>query len=68
VSVRAAILALGRFGITDRSMVKTLGKKWKHYQKEKSLDIYGHKAVAGKKSADEPSVDECLHPAGLDLS
>jgi len=59
VSVRAAILALGRFGIADRPMVKSLEKKWKHYRKEKSLDNYGHQVAAGT---------ECLHTPDPDLS
>src|SRR5260370_14252633 len=33
-SVPAAILAVVRFGINEESMVKTLAKKGKHYQKE----------------------------------
>jgi hypothetical protein len=51
VSVRAAILALGRFGIADRGTVKTLEKKWKQYQREKGLDNYGHTAATGRESA-----------------
>jgi hypothetical protein len=35
--VRAAILALGRFGVVDRGTVKTLEKKWKQYQREKGF-------------------------------
>jgi hypothetical protein len=64
VSVRATILALGRFGIADPRVVKTLEKKWKHYQREKSLDNYGQKAAAGRESANAPAADECLHPPG----
>src|SRR6266849_671504 len=54
VSLRAAILALGRFGIADRSMVKALEKKWKHYQGEKGLDIYGHTVAAGGRPVNVP--------------
>jgi hypothetical protein len=68
VSVRAAILALGRFGIADRPMVKALEKKWKHYKKDKGLDNYGHQVAAGTASPDAPAADECLHTPDPDLS
>jgi hypothetical protein len=61
VSVRAAILALGRFAIEERDAVKTLEKKWKHYQREKSLDDYGHKVTMGRESVNVPAADECSH-------
>ncbi len=41
VSVRATILAMGRFGIALEAEVKSLEKLWKKYMKEKGLDIYG---------------------------
>ena len=41
VSIRAIILALSRFGIADKTMVKELDKAWKKYRKEKELDRYG---------------------------
>ena len=44
VSVRAAILSLGRFGITDVETVKTLEKGWKRYRAENELDLYGKSA------------------------
>jgi hypothetical protein len=68
VSVRAAILALGRFGIADRRMVKSLEKKWKRHQKEKSLDNYGHQVAAGTESPNAPAADECLHTPDPDLN
>jgi len=43
VSVRATILALGRFRIALESEVKSLEKLWKKYMKEKDLNIYGRK-------------------------
>ena len=45
VSVRAAILALGRFGIAPEDEVKSLERQWKKYQKEQTLDRYGKKSV-----------------------
>ncbi len=41
VSVRAAVLALGRFGVTDADTVKTLEKRWKKHRQEHQLDLYG---------------------------
>ena len=43
LSVRATILALGRFNISTQDNVKVLEKEWKKYRKEKGLDIYGMK-------------------------
>jgi hypothetical protein len=43
VSIRAIILALGRFRIVPENEVKTLDKHWKKYIKENGLDIYGNK-------------------------
>ena len=43
VSVRATILALGRFRIALETEVKSLEKLWKKYMKEKSPNIYGRK-------------------------
>ena len=43
VSVRATILALGRFRIALDVEVKSLEKLWKKYMKEKGLNLYGKK-------------------------
>ncbi len=43
VSVRATILALGRFRIALEAEVKSLEKLWKKYMKEKGFNIYGKK-------------------------
>ena len=43
VSIRAIILALGRFRILPEDEVKTSEKRWKKYSKENGLDIYGNK-------------------------
>ncbi len=42
-SVRATILAIGRFRIALEAEVKSLEKLWKKYMKEKGLNIYGRK-------------------------
>ena len=41
VSVRALILALGRFGIVAAAEVKSLEKRWAKHRKENSLDRNG---------------------------
>ena len=41
VSVRALILALGRFGIVAGAEVKSLDKRWAKHRKENSLDLNG---------------------------
>ena len=47
VTVRAMILALGRFEIAPESTVKQVEKAWAKYRKEHALDLYG--------AADEPT-------------
>lgn len=46
ISVNAAILAAGRFGITEPSEVKELSKRWKKYRTQHGLDHYGGKDSA----------------------
>ncbi len=41
VSVRAMILALGRFGMASASEVKALEHRWNTYRKRNQLDRYG---------------------------
>ena len=43
VSVRAMILALGRFGMASASEVKTLERRWNTYRRRHHLDRYGMK-------------------------
>ncbi len=43
VSVRAMILALGRFGMASASEVKTLERRWNTYRRRHQLDRYGMK-------------------------
>ena len=46
VSVRALILALGRFGIVAGAEVKSLEKRWAKHRKENSLDLNGKHSEA----------------------
>jgi hypothetical protein len=39
VSVRALILALGRFGIASKDQTRALEKAWAEYRKQRQLDI-----------------------------
>ena len=41
VSVRATILAWGRFGVVSPEAVKALEKRWSKHRKEHHLDLYG---------------------------
>ena len=45
VSVRATILALGRFGIALVEEVKALDKRWAVYRKANRLDLHGAPAA-----------------------
>jgi hypothetical protein len=46
VSVRATILALGRFGVAAREPARALDKAWSAYRKTAGLDLYGHAATS----------------------
>jgi hypothetical protein len=46
VSVRATILALGRFGLASADDVKTLEKRWAAHRKANTLDLHGKPAGA----------------------
>lgn len=41
VSVRAMILALGRFGVASPAETKALEREWAKYRKQHGLDLYG---------------------------
>ena len=41
VSVRAMILALGRFGIASPAKTKALEREWAKYRDQHGLDLYG---------------------------
>lgn len=45
VSVRAMILALGRFGIATRAQTKTLEREWQKYRDQHGLDLYGKRLL-----------------------
>jgi hypothetical protein len=45
VSVRAMILALGRFGITTKGKTQTLERAWSQYRSQHGLDIYGKSLI-----------------------
>jgi hypothetical protein len=46
VSVRASILALGRFDVAAREPARVLEKAWSVYRKTAELDLYGHAATS----------------------
>ena len=46
VSVRATILALGRFGVAGREPARALEKAWSTHRKTSGLDLYGHAATS----------------------
>lgn len=52
VSVRATILALGRFGITPAERVKEIDRRWAARRKSHDLDLYGQQAQANPLSAE----------------
>ena len=46
VSVRATILALGRFDVANAETVKALEKQWKKHRQKYQLDLHGKPAGA----------------------
>ena len=60
ISVRAAILALGRFGIASPELTKKLERDWAQYRSQKRLDLYGRPAE-GQPAEDENSHLGCAH-------
>lgn len=46
VSVRALILALGRFGLAASEEVQNLEKSWNRYRRHEHFDSYGQKLEA----------------------
>jgi len=45
VSVRAMILAAGRFGIAPPAKTKALEREWSRYHDQQGLDLYGKSLV-----------------------
>src|SRR5919201_1375559 len=56
VSVRATILALGRYTRATASEVQTLEKQWNRYRKQHQLDRDGQPEVAGAVPPQRPRV------------
>ena len=55
VSVRATILAAGRFGIAASAEVKRLERLWKQHRSREQLDLYGRPEVGeGTEATAEP--------------
>jgi hypothetical protein len=60
VSVRATILAAGRFGVATPAEVKSLERSWRDHRSTRGLDLYGNPAVA----RDEAAAGSCIgHPS-----
>lgn len=59
VSVRAMVLALGRFGITSPAVTKKIEKEWTKYRVQHGLDLYGHSAETAPDSGSNESI--CTH-------
>lgn len=59
VSVRATILAAGRFGITTRAEVKRLERSWRDHRSRRGLDLSGDPVVP----PDQAAADGCTGPA-----
>ena len=57
VSVRAMILALGRFGMAPAGRVQALEKRWAAYRKQNGLDLDG-------KAKPAEAGPRCAHPRG----
>jgi len=45
VSIRAVIIALGRFSIVSAEEMKTIDKRWAVYRKANGLDLHGKPAM-----------------------
>jgi len=62
VSVRALILALGRFGITSKKDSKRIERDWAEYRVQNRLDLYGQASAAAVEShSEQSSMVGCAH-------
>jgi hypothetical protein len=61
VSVRALILALGRFGIVGAVEAKSLEKRWAKHRKENSLDRNGKPNLTGSTDSNPLEPDGHSH-------
>jgi hypothetical protein len=63
ISVRAAILTLGRFEIASPALTKKIEKDWAKYRVQNGLDLYGYPSSAlGQTPVDEANRPGCTHP------
>jgi hypothetical protein len=65
VSVRALILALGRFDIVGAAEVKSLEKRWAKHRKENSLDRNGKPNLTGSTDSNPLEPDGHAHGSTL---
>jgi hypothetical protein len=63
ISVPAAILALGRFGIASPGSTKTLEKEWAKYRTQHRLDLYGRPMELEPPAEDNGNRRDCTHPS-----
>jgi hypothetical protein len=66
VSVRAMILALGRFGIALTAKTKALEQEWSRYREEQGLDLYG-KSLLFESLARETNECRCQRSTATQL-
>ena len=61
-SVRALILALGRFGITSQKDTKRIERDWAEYRVQNRLDLYGRaSAPVAESHSEESKMVGCAH-------
>ena len=62
VSVRALILALGRFGITSQRDTKGIERDWAEYRVQNRLDLYGQaQATVSESHSEQSKMVRCAH-------
>jgi hypothetical protein len=62
VSVRALILALGRFSIASQKDTKKIERDWARYRVENGLDLYGQaSATLGEGHSEQSEMVGCAH-------
>jgi hypothetical protein len=62
VSVRALILALGRFGITSQKETKRIERDWVRYRVQNRLDLYGQaSATVAEGHSEQSKMVGCVH-------
>jgi hypothetical protein len=62
VSVRALILALGRFGITSQKDTKRIERDWAKYRVQNRLDLYGRaSATVIEGHVEQDTMVGCAH-------